>query len=341
MIASAPQQLGTPDKPKKKKRIWQWAVIVFMLIGIAGGMNKDKSTDTVSANTSGPQVVETPSTQDQTEKAQPTESKGSGWYKVSEKAGPVIDLTLDDKNDEAYKLLNEDYDENDPDSVSVMGVLLADGIAVKQDLQKGLNLIKKGADAGSALGQVLLGRTYLFGLFGVPKDPKRGLEYVQKAIDQQYYYGFTTLADAYEVGALGPKNIEKAIDVYRQAEKLGSTSAKEQIERLSNLPDFVITAPALAKAYEDNEVAADEKFKGKVIQITAKIENIGKDIIDEPYITFSDGKQYSFRGIQCYFSKNEQSKIGSLKKGQTVTVQGICDGLMMNVGLKNCVFVDG
>jgi hypothetical protein len=105
-------------------------------------------------------------------------------------------------------------------------------------------------------------------------------------------------------------------------------------------PNFTVSAPQIAKEYSDNEIAADQKYSGKTVRITSKIEDIGKDILNEPYITFSDGKEFSFGGVQCYFKKSEQAKLGGLEKGQRVTIQGVVEGLMMNVLMKDCAFIE-
>jgi hypothetical protein len=103
---------------------------------------------------------------------------------------------------------------------------------------------------------------------------------------------------------------------------------------------LTISAPEIVKEYVDNEIAADHKYEGKIVRITAKIKDIGKDILGNPYITFSDGEEYSFRSVQCFFKKSEQAKIGTLRREQPVTIDGTVDGLMMNVLLKDCVFKD-
>ena len=55
--------------------------------------------------------------------------------------------------------------------------------------------------------------------------------------------------------------------------------------------------------------------------------------MDNPYITLV-GDQY-FGDVQCFF--NEKSVVANLSKGQQITVLGICDGLMINVLLNDCV----
>jgi len=74
--------------------------------------------------------------------------------------------------------------------------------------------------------------------------------------------------------------------------------------------------------------------------MTGWVDDIGKDIMDSPYITFSTNQQYDLRGVQFYFKKSEGAKLADVRKGQQVTIQGKVDGLMMNVFVKNSVFID-
>ncbi len=98
-------------------------------------------------------------------------------------------------------------------------------------------------------------------------------------------------------------------------------------------PSVIITASKLYKEYNANEIAADEKYKGKIIEVTGVIRDIGNDIMDNAYITLV-GDEY-FGDIQCYF--NEKSVVAKLSKGKRITVIGSCSGLMMNVQINNCI----
>ena len=98
-------------------------------------------------------------------------------------------------------------------------------------------------------------------------------------------------------------------------------------------PSVIITASKLYKEYNANEIAADEKYKGKIIEITGVIRDIGNDIMDNAYITLV-GDEY-FGDIQCYF--NEKSVVAKLSKGKRITVIGSCSGLMINVQINNCI----
>ena len=98
-------------------------------------------------------------------------------------------------------------------------------------------------------------------------------------------------------------------------------------------PNLIVSARKLYKEYNANEIAADEKYKGKIIKETGIIRDIGNDIMDNAYITLI-GDQY-FGDIQCYF--REKSIVAGLSKGKRISVMGSCSGLMMNVHLNNCI----
>jgi hypothetical protein len=97
-----------------------------------------------------------------------------------------------------------------------------------------------------------------------------------------------------------------------------------------------ITAPNLTASYEENEVKADENFKGKTFFVEGTVLEIKKDIMDEIYVILQGDKM--FRNVQCYF--DDTSTASQLQKGMRVTFKGTCNGLMMNVLIKNCVLVE-
>jgi hypothetical protein len=98
--------------------------------------------------------------------------------------------------------------------------------------------------------------------------------------------------------------------------------------------DLSVQADDLYAEYEENEVAADEKYKGKEIEVSGRIVDIGKDLLGASYITV--GGQGMLDGVQCSFSKSAESVLARLKKGQEVKVHGRVEGKMGPVQLKNC-----
>ena len=98
-------------------------------------------------------------------------------------------------------------------------------------------------------------------------------------------------------------------------------------------PSVTISASKLYKEYNENEIAADEKYKGKIIEVTGVIRDIGNDIMNNAYVTLA-GDEY-FGDIQCYF--NKKSVVAKLSKGKRITIIGSCSGLLMNVQMDNCI----
>lgn len=99
-------------------------------------------------------------------------------------------------------------------------------------------------------------------------------------------------------------------------------------------PVATLTANKLYAAYKKNEVAADEKYGDKVVVITGKVTDIGKDIMDSPYIIV--GGTGFFDGCQCVFADSATDQIANTSKGDKVTVKGKCTGFLGMVELENC-----
>lgn len=107
-----------------------------------------------------------------------------------------------------------------------------------------------------------------------------------------------------------------------------------ETEIASEVPTIEISASQLYADYEANGVAADEKYKGKVLLVTGVVNNIDKDILDAIYVTLK-ADEY-FGDVQCYFADSHTKTAAQLSKGQKITVKGKCDGKLMNVALKGC-----
>ena len=99
-----------------------------------------------------------------------------------------------------------------------------------------------------------------------------------------------------------------------------------------------VTAKEMLQEYDDNEVKADEKYRDKLVTVTGKINDVGKDILDEAYVSVGTGSEYEFITVQCYFSDEEElKKVSDLNKGDDITLTGTCDGMSINILLNDCV----
>ena len=91
--------------------------------------------------------------------------------------------------------------------------------------------------------------------------------------------------------------------------------------------------------YKASEVEADAKYKGKIIKVTGVVDSIGEDTLHHPYIRLTGGGKHQAWGVRCAFSKKYEPELAQLTIGQTVTVQGKCDGRLINVLMKDCRLV--
>lgn len=102
-------------------------------------------------------------------------------------------------------------------------------------------------------------------------------------------------------------------------------------------PAASVEIGTLLSEYKDNEVRADAAYKGKTIKVTGAVDDIKKDILDNPYITVGTGKQFEIPQVQCSLAKSSVGAAMQLSKGAKVTVVGKVSGLMMNVQISDCV----
>jgi hypothetical protein len=78
-----------------------------------------------------------------------------------------------------------------------------------------------------------------------------------------------------------------------------------------------VTAPALYREYDENEVATDNRLKGKIIEISGKIAAVNKDFLDKPYVNLETSNQFSSARIAPVAA--DADKLAALRKGQPIT----------------------
>lgn len=98
---------------------------------------------------------------------------------------------------------------------------------------------------------------------------------------------------------------------------------------------IAIKAPDLTKEYDTNELAADKKYKDKMLAVTGKIGNIAETMGN---VTVTLTGHNIAKDVMCKFNDADKASVEALKKGQNVTLVGKGDGMTMGlyVGLQNC-----
>ena len=101
-----------------------------------------------------------------------------------------------------------------------------------------------------------------------------------------------------------------------------------------------MTVEELLSAYETDWMAADAKFANKLLKVTGIVSRIEvKDIVDIHYITLTSAGNNILQNVRCMFDQKHGPELSQLTKGQTLTVQGIYDGSIINIRMRDCVLV--
>jgi hypothetical protein len=130
------------------------------------------------------------------------------------------------------------------------------------------------------------------------------------------------------------KNVKGQDYVYEfLATKEGYTNYSKEVNPHSPYilkVDYEVTANELYKAYDANEISADDKFKGKKLAVTGRISNIS-EVLGDISVDLKTGDGIGWTKVSCRM-KNRDA-VSKLKKGQEITIIGICDGLTLNISI--------
>jgi hypothetical protein len=99
-------------------------------------------------------------------------------------------------------------------------------------------------------------------------------------------------------------------------------------------PPVVVSAVALAKAYEGNSVAADTKYKGKYLEITGPVLRVSQQPPGRITVEIGDEDRFLLR---CDFAAKDNAQFEKVNVGDKVTIRGVCRGNAFGtVTLEDC-----
>lgn len=116
---------------------------------------------------------------------------------------------------------------------------------IEQNVDKGLELLEKAADSGSAEAARRVADVYIQGKL-VPQNMQKAEKWLLVASDLGDHNSQYTLGLVYEAGVLGEKQQQKAIELYTKAAKKNNAKAYERLSLLGALKEkediFAVTA---------------------------------------------------------------------------------------------------
>jgi hypothetical protein len=134
-----------------------------------------------------------------------------------------------------------------------------------------------------------------------------------------------------EIDSLGAQvEIEK--NAHQSTDTIPIVPLPDSNKAISSENIQTITERQLSGAYQSNEIRADSKYTGKLVQVTGMVQKIGVDIGGNGYVEFVDD-------VTCYF-KGKPASLVNLPTGDIATIRGMCKGkggFMGLISLSDCI----
>lgn len=102
---------------------------------------------------------------------------------------------------------------------------------------------------------------------------------------------------------------------------------------VSNETGISLTASSIVTAYKSNEVTANAEYLDKPLQITGEIAETKADQIGKTTLLMKSNDAFTY--VFCTLKTTDTS----IKKGDIITVKGICTGFLSDVVLRDAIVV--
>jgi hypothetical protein len=144
-------------------------------------------------------------------------------------------------------------------------------------------------------------------------------------------------ADTDDADAKAKADAEAENKADADAEAKAVAKAKAAKAKAAAAAAVPVKAADIVKEFEDNELAADTKYKGKTLKITGVVSKIDTELFnDKKYILqLGDGGDFEFLTVNCHDMSNDE--LSTLGKGKSVVVIGkFDDGGDLGVEVEDC-----
>lgn len=102
-------------------------------------------------------------------------------------------------------------------------------------------------------------------------------------------------------------------------------------------PTFHLTSNSLHQLYEEDEEISNNRFLDQVLEVAGVVDDIYFHDKNSVNIMLQTGSEFS--GVSCYLERNQLDQAKSVKKGDHITIKGICTGYLVDVVLIKSVIV--
>jgi hypothetical protein len=130
---------------------------------------------------------------------------------------------------------------------------------------------------------------------------------------------------------LGAKKVADTIETQAASAKAADEAAKAAATK--------VDIRALVDEYKNNEVRADEAYKGKYVASGGRVRDISKDFTDAMIVMVEplDAKPFEHPVVACYPPEKDKATAASLNKGSLIVFKGRVDGkIVTNIIVREC-----
>jgi hypothetical protein len=106
--------------------------------------------------------------------------------------------------------------------------------------------------------------------------------------------------------------------------KSASDKVEKEKKEFDDQKATEVSAETLIADYAKNEVAGDQKYKGKKLKVTGEIKSITSGIGDEPVVHLGKAGELEFETVMV--EDLDKASAAKLEKGKSITVVCKCDG---------------
>jgi len=155
------------------------------------------------------------------------------------------------------------------------------------------------------------------------------------------YYGLAKWRGGQaDQGVVGDETVEDVRDVENQEQALERVKATIEASRRGRT--VAVPATQLLQEFQNDPTAADQKYKGKCLEISGIVERVGSNQ-HMRFIILHAGDENAKIKIECFvafFIPKDKTRIEQLGKGQTITLRGDYGGRVSHLQIWNCVLVE-
>jgi len=105
-------------------------------------------------------------------------------------------------------------------------------------------------------------------------------------------------------------------------------------------PPIQVSAITLTADYVNNQFAADEKYKDKVLDVSGTISDIDRDVFGNPFVELDTGQGIENTVFNFTNNATDTASLANISVGESLTIQGTCKGKTgTEVDMEDCSII--